>query len=336
MKNYSLLMKLVICGGIGLIHSPSYAQGRHLSEVQLDAIVKTDLDLCAPPPSQVGQNGQTLTKSGRTDPETIIPTSNASSIPTDRISKTLNGIWRGVVIGDDKELTVDYYWIMDMKRGEGLIIAQRSGRQTLAPPTQAVADIAPKLTYLLCAHQGFIPSKDNPQIHQFTKVSDDLSTAAGIVQKGTGVSIKAGATPSEIWRALVDAKYFSDPRYADERGIAYAGALVKPTLQTVANAIGPSSVSLTLRGEYRGGGSTAINFTIDKPTTGVERVEFIGTTTRLGDYLVSSPGNGKLWKVEAVAGADYDLAWDKVTLGPLAAADVQSPTLRGTTRHKRK
>src|SRR3954466_5111791 len=101
MKNYSLLIKLVACCALvvccpfGLMHNPLYAQGRALSATQLDAIVKTDLEKCSP------QNGQL--KSGRTDPTAIIPTRNARDFPKDRIAKTLHGMWRGRVLGDDKD-----------------------------------------------------------------------------------------------------------------------------------------------------------------------------------------------------------------------------------------
>ncbi len=322
MKNYSLLMKLVICGGVGLMQSPSWAQsGRLLSTDKIAALVKTDVADCAPP---------TAAKSGQTVEESVIPTANKLAIPTDRITKTLNGIWRGQVIGDDSHVNVDYYWIMDMQRGEGLIIAQRSGKDTLAAKAaampKAAADAAPKLTYLLCVHPGYIPSKPNPQVHEFTKISDNINDIAGILQQSTGLKhAKANPTLSEIWQGLVQMGYFSDPKFADERGIAYAGALVKQTLQPVGSAVGPPSISMKLDGEYRGGGQTSIQWTNDEPVSGVEHVEFVPTTTGSGDYLVSTAGNGKQWKVEALKGANYDLAWDKVVLGPLAAADPSPP-----------
>jgi hypothetical protein len=53
------------------------------------------------------------------------------------------------------------------------------------------------------------------------------------------------------------------------------------------------------------------------PIRGVEYTQFIGTTATSGDYLVASTGNGRIWKVEAISGADYDLAFDSVVLGPL-------------------
>jgi hypothetical protein len=312
MKSYSLLIKVVVCCGFGLMHSPLYAQGRTLTAPQLNTIVKADLGDCSPP--------ATTLKSGRTDAAAIIPTSNAKSFPKDRIAKTLNGLWNGQVLGDDGHVGVDYFWIIDMKRNEGLLLAQRSGKQSVPAPAAAAAATAPKFTYVMCAHEGFVPSKDTPQVHEFTKVSDDISKAARIVQAATGVATKkARPTLADIWRALIAAKYFTDPRYADERGNAYAGGFFKPMdIEPVASAIGPSLHSIRWDAEYRGGGATSMTFAPEVPVSGVEYAQFVGTTTSSGDFLVASPGNGKLWKVEAIKGAAYDLAFDKVVLGPLA------------------
>jgi hypothetical protein len=312
MKSYSLLVKLVVCCcGFGLMHSPSYGQGRTLTKTQLDAVVKASLDDCSPP--------ATTLKSGRTDPAAIIPTSNAKAFPKDRISKTLNGVWQGRVLGDDGHVGVDYFWIIDMKRSEGLIIAQRSGKETVPAPQPAVAANAPKFTYVMCAHEGYIPSKDSPQVHEFTKVSDDISNAARIVQEATGIATKkARATLADIWRALVNARYFTDPRYADRHGNAYAGGFFKPMdISPVASAIGPSQLSMRWDAEYRGGGATSMKFTPEVPVSGVEYAQFVGTSADSGDFLVASPGNGRLWKVEARTGGSYDLAFDRVILGPL-------------------
>jgi hypothetical protein len=321
MKKYSLLIKLVICCGIGLLVSPAYAQ-RVLTAAQLDAIVRTDMDSCSP------QKGPL--KSGRTDPASIIPTSNAQEIPQERIARTLNGIWRGRVLGDDKDVGVDYYWITDSKRNEALVIAQRSGTETVSGPVQGAT--APKFTFLMCAHEGYFPSKSTPQIHEFTKVSDNIDDAARIVQKSTGLKLhKAHPTLAELWKGLVAMGYFNDERY-----VAYAGGFFKSfQIQSVPSAIGPASIAINWNGEYRGGGSTSLKFTNGVPVYGVEHALFTGTritgggreavsvdgtvasTASSGDYLVSSPGNGQLWKVEAVVGAEYELAFDKVVLGPL-------------------
>ncbi|HEX3681411.1 MAG TPA: hypothetical protein VHU83_02640 [Bryobacteraceae bacterium] len=322
MKNYSLLVTLVVCCAFGgLMQSPLYAQGRTLTAPQLDAIVNTDLQNCSAQTTQL--------QSGRIDPASVIPTRNAREFPTDRIAKTLNGVWRGRVIGDDKDTRVDYFEIIDTKLNEALIIAQRTGKETLAK-MRPVAN-APKLTYLMCAHEGYMPSKDTPQIHEFTKVSDSIEDAPRIMQEATGLKLqKAQPSLSDLWQGLLAEGYFNTPR-----GTAYAGGFFKPVqIQPVANAVGPAGVSVKWDGEYRGGGSTSIKFTPDVPITGVEHAEFVGTSTNSGDFLVSSPGNGKLWKVEAtgpttrtantsaaspdiVEGDDYCLAFDKVVLGPL-------------------
>src|SRR5579872_6288228 len=124
MKNYRLLTKLVVCCAFGLMNCRSYAQGRTLTEAQLSAIVKPTLESCSIESEKL--------KSGKTNPASIIPTSNAREFPRARIAKTLNGMWRGRVMGDDKDVSVDYFWLFDTRRSEGLIIAQRTGKQTMA------------------------------------------------------------------------------------------------------------------------------------------------------------------------------------------------------------
>jgi hypothetical protein len=309
MKIYSLLIMPVVCCGISLVHSPSYAQGRSLTREQLNTAVRADLDVCAPPVATL--------RSGRTDPSTIIPTSNTKAIPTNRIARTLQGIWQGRVLGDDGHAGVDYFWINDMQRNEGLIIAQRSGKETVQQTARANA---PKFSYVMCAHDGYFPSKDTPQVHEFVKASDSIADAAKVIEQATGVKIqKPRPTLQDLWNNLVAVRYFSDPRYADQRGYAYAGGFFKPmAIQPIANAVGPAQVALKWDAVYRGGGQTSIRFTPDVPIQGVEYAQFVGTTTDSGDYLVSSPGNGRLWKVEALRGGQYDLAFDKVVVGPLA------------------
>ncbi|HEX3681412.1 MAG TPA: hypothetical protein VHU83_02645 [Bryobacteraceae bacterium] len=319
MKNYSLLVTLVVCCSFGgLMQSALYAQERTLTAPQLDAVVKTDIQSCSVP--------STALKSGRIDAASVIPTRNAREFPNDRIAKTLNGVWRGRIVGDDKDVGVDYFEIIDTKLNEALIIAQRTGKETLAN-MRPVAN-APKLSYLMCAHEGYMPSKDTPQVHEFTKVSNSIEDAPRILQESTGLKLqKAQPSLSDLWQGLLAEGYFNTPH-----GTAYAGGFFKPVvIQSVANAVGPAGVSLKWDGEYRGGGSTSVKFTPDKPITGVEHAEFVGTSTNSGDFLVSSPGNGKLWKVEVTgsptkaggATADlvethnYDLAFDKVVLGPL-------------------
>ncbi|MGB7922965.1 MAG: hypothetical protein WCF57_06945 [Pyrinomonadaceae bacterium] len=315
MKNYSLLIKLICCAlvvscAFGLSQSPSSSQGRSLTARQLDAIVKPSLAQCSP---QSGRLKSGKTK-GRLDPALVIPTRNAREFPKDRIAKTLHGMWRGEVFGDyNKDKRVDYFWIIDTQRNEGLIIAQRTGNQSMAG-LRPVAK-APKITYLMCANEGYIPSSEGgSQIHEFTKVSDSIEDAPRILQKATGVKLRTDRPAiSDMWQELVASGYFKSLP-----AIAFAGALFKPIqLDLVASEIGPAQVLLKWDGEYYGGGATQLKFAPGVPVKGVEYTQFVGTTATSGDFLVASPGNGKLYKVEAVSGANYDLAFDSVTFGPL-------------------
>ena len=323
MKNYSLLAMLVVCCAFGLMPSSSYAQKRSLTAMELDRVVKPSIAQCQSNVSRI-------------DAASIIPTSNAREFPQDRISRTLHGTWTGRIIGDDKDLGVDYFWIMDTVRSEGLIIALRNGKQTLAAPRETAT--TPKLTFLLCANAGYVPAKDTPMLHEFVKVSDSIDDAPRILQRATGVRVsKARPTLSDLWQGLLASRYFQSMP-----ATAFAGALFKPLrIGRVANVSGPAGHSLSWDSEYRGGGATSIKYTIGVPMTGVEHGEFVGTTTSAGDFLVSSPGNGKIWKVEAsmVETSDspispeskgtfpvicYDLVFDKVVLGPLKPATARS------------
>jgi hypothetical protein len=314
MKSFGLLITLIVCCVFALMPSRLYAQMRVLSAQQLDAIVNTKLENCSTQGAKPN--------SGRIDPASIIPIRNAREFPPDRVAKTLNGIWQGRVLGDNKDLIVDYFWIVDTKNNEGLAIALRNGKQTVAGPQEVAT--APKFTFLLCAHEGYIPSRQTPMIHEFVKVADNIDDAPRILEKATGVKFrKKQPHLSDLWQEIVASKYFSGLP-----ATAFAGALFKPIkIESVANGTGPAGLSLQWDAEYRGGGATSIQYTTGVPMNGVEHAEFVGTSTKSGDYLVSSPGNGKIWKVEAsskeeassrvVGGHSYDLDFDKVVLGPL-------------------
>ena len=336
MKNYSLLIKLVrcalvVCCTVGLMNIPSYGQGRSvtargrsLTAPQLDAIVKPSLTQCAPPSGQL-KSGQPRTS--RIDPATIIPTRNAREFPKARIERTLHGMWRGQVFGDyHKDLRVDYFWIIDTQRNEGLIIAQRTGNETLAGLRPVKK--APKMTYLMCANEGYTPSSEGgSQIHEFTKVSNSIADAPQVLSKATGLRFKKGqVTLSALWQEIVASGYFKSLP-----AVAFAGGLFKPMqIELVASPVGPAQLSMSWNSEYYGGGATLLKFAPGVPMRGVEYTQFIGTTATAGDYLVASPGNGKLYKVEANAEAIggesnlyeeyqeyYDLAFDSVAIGPL-------------------
>jgi hypothetical protein len=243
-----------------------------------------------------------------------------------------------LVWGDPNDVKIDYFWIVDTRNNEALILALRNGNQSAHGPS--LGPNAPKITFLMCPNEGYIPSKDTPMVNQFVKISNSIGNAPEILEKATGVKVKGGSSLSEMWTELVASGYFSGLP-----ATAFAGGFFKPIqIAPVANAIGPAGVSLQWGAEYRGGGSTGIKYTPGVPLVGIEHAEFVGTSTSTGDYLVSSPGNGKIWKVEAsmssntalnkggrkgrsklstyqdiVAGdtGSYCLAFSSVTVGPL-------------------
>jgi hypothetical protein len=310
------LVGLALCGAVGLgCHqrvreplTPNAAGGRYLTPAQLDAIVTPSLKNCAPPETTAAAKN-----SGRIDPASVIPSLNAKAFPAARIAKTLHGIWRGSVEGDDSDVGVDYFWFIDTKRNEALIIAQRTGKQTLAG-MQPVPN-APHFSYLLCAHEGYFPSKDTPQMQAFVKVANDLTEVPRLMEAATGLKASSQATLAEMWDGLHKINYF---REIEKRAKAFGGALFTGIqIAPVQGPIGPPQMSLSWNGTYYGGGSTAIRWTPDVPIKGVEYGTFVGTSATGGDFLVASPGNGALWKVEAVAGGNYDLGFDAVVLGPM-------------------
>ena len=350
MRNYSLLIKLVVCSAVvccsfGLSQSPSYGQGRNkprtLTVQQIDAIVKPSLSQCTAPTIRTAAGATT---NPRLDPSSIIPTSNLRDFPQARVVRTMNGMWRGQVIGSPldakyektKEGNVDYFWIFDMPRREALIIALRNGNNSTAG--LGPLPNAPKLSYLICAHEGYIPTVEKgSEIHEFTKVSNTTRDAAEVLTKATGVKFRGGAraTLSDLWKQIVASGYFQSLP-----AVAFAGGFFKPIrIERIPNPVGPPNVQMSWDAEYYGGGTTWIKFTPGVPMRGVEYSTFVGTTATAGDFLVSSPGNGKLAKVEAAAGGDYDLAFDNVSLGPLQSGGVASSKSRRSNRaqaqHKR-
>jgi len=327
MKNYSVLVKLVVCCALvstfGLSQSASYGQGRKLNKQQIDAIVTPTLQQCNGP----GISGQTVNgqvKNARLDPNTIIPTANAIEPSLTRLAKTMHGMWRGEVIGSpldakyekSKEGNVDYFWIFDMIHNQALIIALRNGNNSTAGMSLGVTN-APKLSYLICAHEGYIPTVEKgSEIHQFTKVSHSIANAVQVLSKATGIQFKtAKGQPnlSDLWQEIVASGYFQSLP-----AVAFAGGFFNPIrLELVPSAIGPPQIAMSWDSEYYGGGTTWIKFTPGVPMRGIEYSTFVATTGTAGEYLVSSPGNGKLAKVEAYVGGDYDLAFDSTTMGPM-------------------
>jgi hypothetical protein len=139
------------------------------------------------------------------------------------------------------------------------------------------------------------------------------------MQQATGLRLKnPRETLSDMWKELVAIGYFDNARFANEHGQAYAGGMFTGLdIEPVENVVGAPDTSIKWNAEYRGGGSTAIKFQNNIPILGVEFGQFVGATATAGDYLVASPGNGRLWKVETFSGAQYGEEEDLVSLGPL-------------------
>jgi hypothetical protein len=316
MKNYSVLVKLVVCCALvcGTFQIASYGQGRKLSKQQIDAIATPTLQQCNGP-SSTSQTVNGQVKNARLDPNSIIPTANAIEPNLTKIAKSMHGMWRGQVIGSpldkqyerSKESNVDYFWVFDMVRHEALIIALRNGNTSTAGLSLGVSH-APTISYLICAHEGYMPNVEKAsEIHQFTKVSHSIANAANVISKATGINFKtAQPTLSDLWQEIVAAGYFQTLP-----AVAFAGGFFSPIkLELVPMPIGPPQVAVSWNSQYYGGGATGIQFTPGVPMQGVEYTTFVATTGTNADYLVASPGNGKLAKVEAMVGGDYDLAFD--------------------------
>lgn len=318
MKKNILLVLLCAAPLIACASDPQIAADKAekefnvLTDAQLNSIVTHGKNSC-----DFAKQNESTSKTivtTRLDKNSIISLAHAKEFPTDRIERTLNGVWRGDVQGDHGEVNVDYFWIMDIERSEGLVIGQRSGTQTLGGATPLKN--APKISYLMCGHAGYEPGVATPQIHTFTKVSNSIENAAKLLSKATGIKFSDKSTLEEMWNQLVQTDYFDTLQ--NKGVVAFGGGLFKPLrIDMVPGRTGTPELSLDWDAQYRGGGNTLLEFTKSIPMVGTEQAQFIGTSTALGDYLVSSPGNGQMWKVEVVQGGEYNLAFDSVSIGPM-------------------
>jgi hypothetical protein len=287
----------------------------------------------------------------------------------------VNGIWLGKVSGEydpqllaqDGFLNVDYYMIIDGQRGQAFVYQEFTDRRSGAAFTAKAG--APVWTYVWCARENY-QTKSPRQVHTFTKVSDNVDDARVLLSNSVGVTIAntENVVLSDVWKQLVDAKFFDDPN----RSLAYAGVLFNPvTMGTVSSSGGGSLLELRMAGEYRGSGETAAKFIPGMPIYNVEMGHFLGvssgatlasnssstpnsralaTTSTSGDYLVSSTefGNQMIGpKPDAdVAVFSTQMAFDKVVIGPLtstasapaitpAAARV-GPSVKGPAGNKQR
>src|ERR1044072_1858519 len=340
-KNYIWVVLI-----IGLIAIPSAAQGVRAAQLsaseRVSALDTTLATTCA----------ETATAAAAPKAPRVLA-HNPRVFSPDRIARTLNGVWIGRVVGEydpqlltkDGSLNVDYYMIIDVKRGEAFVYEEfgdkRSGAGLRPKPGASV------WSYTWCARENY-KDKSPRQVHTFTKVSDNVDDAREVLANSVGVKFSRGdkVVLSDVWKRLVDAKFFDDPK----RSLGYAGVLFKPiTLGSVKTASGGGSLlELRMVGEYRGIGETAAKFVPGEPIHNVEQGHFLGfagskgkvpqgallaqDSMGSGDYLSASREltNAMIGpKSDALASMfSTQMAFDKVVIGPLAPGPTASASLR--------
>lgn len=301
MKNGLIVATLLLVAAVGAVErlSELEAQSQALSRAQLAAVVKSDLQACS-------------------EKVPVVPQGNATKLSQDRITKTLHGVWKGRVtgqydkkfLGSDGALNVDYYMIVDTKKGEALVFEQLSPKRAI---TKAAASGGPTWSYLMCGRERYLPAHP-PQVHEFQKVSDNVDDAGTLVAASTGLRFAQRQVGlAAAWQQLVETKYFDEAKAP-----AYAGGLFSPLqMSTSTNDEGKSVFTLKYRAEYRGSGATAAQFRRGVPMRGEESGQFVGVNTGTGDFLVSSLGNGAEFKKEVAEGGVINMSFDKVVIGPL-------------------
>ena len=298
-----------------------------------------------------------------------ILTHDARTFSQDRIANTLNGVWLGRVTGEfdrqlmgrDGFLNVDYYMIVDVKRGEAFVYEEFTEKRSGAQFRRAERRGAPKWTYVWCAKEDY-KTKSPRQVHEFVKVSDDVNDARQILRDSLGERFQGNdeVVLSDMWKRLVEARFFDNP----QRSLAYAGVLFKPiTMGTVKSSNGDGLFELRLVGEYRGSGQTAAQFVPGNPIHNVEQAHFVGFSmssqevrrlgrrapsiaTELegsGDFISASMelGNAMVGPKDDALAAVFStqMAFDKVVIGPLAPtgrASARKPNTSASLREPRK
>lgn len=304
MKSGLIVATLLLVAAVGTVARLSNleAQAQVLSKAQLTAVVKTDLDACS-------------------EKVPVVPQASAQKLSQERIEKTLHGVWRGRVSGEyekkflasDGFLNVDYYMIVDVKKGEALVFEQLSPKRAVA--ARAAKASGPTWSFLMCGRERYLPSHPK-QVHEFQKISDSVDDARSLLATSTGLRLAKTAQVglSAAWQELVETKYFDE-----NRAPAYAGGLFKGfQMGTSVNAEGKPVFSIKYDAEYRGAGATAAKFQRGVPIRGTESGQFVGVQMGAGDFLVSSLGNGAEFKKESTDGGLINMFFDKVVIGPLA------------------
>lgn len=368
-KNYIWLVLI-----IGLISIPAAAQRRRSqtpSGARVSSTAKAAQDLTTAERTAALDTSLSTTCAETAPLTPKVLSHDANVFSPQRAANTLNGVWVGRVSGeydkqlfaDDGFLNVDYYMIVDTRRGEAFVYQEFTDKRSAAGFTPK--DGAPKWTYVWCARENYQTASPR-QIHQFTKVSDNIQDARSIITNSVGVTFSGGEALilSNVWQKLVDTKFFDDPN----RSLAYAGVLFKPlTMGTVQSTGGGSLFELRMVGEYRGSGQTAAQFVPGQPIHNVEQAHFLGvsgagiatatttgprrgprstitTTEESGDYLTASYALGNEMegpKDDAVVAVfSIQMAFDKVVIGPLGStpsiSPVAAPAERAAARRQRK
>lgn len=369
-KNYIWLVLI-----IGLIGVPTVGQKRRAETSKGVRAAKPAPVLSASHRAPSKTTAQSISAAERTAAlDTRIQTTCAETAPqspktlshdtsvfgAQRIASTLNGVWVGRVSGEydpqlfapDGFLNVDYYMVVDIQRGEAFTYQEFGNKRSVAAAGLTPKPGAPKWTYVWCARENY-ETKSPRQIHEFTKVSNNVQDAARVITNSVGVTFTPGQSVvlQTVWQQLVDAKYFDDPK----RSLAYAGVLFKPiTLGSVPATGGGSLFELRMVGEYRGSGETAAKFIPGEPIHNVETAHFLGLTKTTsfaqevesgsGDFLSASYALGNEMtgpKDDAVLAVfSTQMAFDKVVIGPLdttfatptiaSPGKVESPTKAGS------
>jgi hypothetical protein len=258
----------------------------------------------------------------------------------ERIENTLSGVWRGRVSGDyDKQflaedgfVNVDYYMIVDVRRGEALVFEQFGSERAAPEPKPG----APVWSYVFCGRENYVP-RHPAQVHEFVKVLDNVEDARALLRISTGLKLADNGelVLSDVWQELVETKYFDDP----SRSLAYAGGLFKPfKIGNVPYGVkGGFLLEMDMQAEYRGSGQTAAKFTPGVPIRGFERGKFLGVGANSGDFLVASftLGDEVYSDKESTEGGLIKMAYDKIVIGPLAPSGTASLRDRSRKRSRK-
>ena len=346
-KNYIWVVLVLGLAGIPLMAQKAPSKAAKLAAVNRPAAVETNVtkrtSKSAPGLSAAQRaaavDTSLLNTCKRKAPEVPrVLAHDAQVFSAERIAKTLKGVWRGRVSGnydkqflaDDGFVNVDYYMVIDVKRGEALVFEQFGDNRAIPEPKPG----APVWSFVTCG-ENYTP-RFPAQVHEFVKVSDNVEDARELLGVSTGLIFaeRGELVLSDVWQELVTTKYFDDPK----RSLAYAGAFFNPFKNKNVPSQDGFLLEMIMQAEYRGSGETAARFELGEPIHGVEQGQFLGVETDSGDFLVASVGFGRTVIVSKAAQGPtgfIDYPYDKVVIGPLAPSDSASLRVRSRNHSSR-